>query len=178
MIYTTIVTILFPLSGFYFYGIKGVLLQIGIGFVSSSFLEIINYIEHYGLRRRFITPLGKYEPVTIHHSWNAPFRMSNYLLIKLQRHSDHHENALKPYQVLASYPESPALPQGYSVCLIIAMIPSIWFEIMNPLVEIYSKKQKPSKELLGKINSIIYWYLAKVFIFTFGLSCAAFYIKN
>lgn len=53
------------------------------------FLEAINYIEHYGLRRREL-PDGTFEKVNIRHSWNAPHRLSNYLLYKLQRHSDHH----------------------------------------------------------------------------------------
>lgn len=52
-------------------------------------LEVINYIEHYGLRRKRL-PDGTYEKVTIRHSWNAPHRFTNYLLYKLQRHSDHH----------------------------------------------------------------------------------------
>jgi alkane 1-monooxygenase len=34
-------------------------------------LETINYVEHYGLRRKEIGK-GLYEPVDIHHSWNAP----------------------------------------------------------------------------------------------------------
>ena len=74
MIWSTLACILFPLTGFYFYGLKGMLWQIGIGLASSAMLEIINYIEHYGLKRRFIAPLAKYENVTIHHSWNN----SNY----------------------------------------------------------------------------------------------------
>jgi len=178
MIYFTLVYILFPFSGLYFYGFKGMILQIAIGIASSASKEIVAYIEHYGLKRRFISPLGKYENVTIHHSWNAPFRISNYFLIKLQRHSDHHENALKPYHVLASYNESPCLPQGYAVCLIIAMIPSIWFKIMNPLVEIYSRKEKPSKEMLDWINMIIYQYVFAVNVVTFGMMCLSGYLSS
>jgi len=176
MIYSTLACVLFPFTGYYFYGIKGMILQIAVGLISSAILEIINYIEHYGLKRRFISPLGKYENVTIHHSWNAPFRVSNYLLLKLQRHSDHHENALKPYQVLASYSESPCLPQGYAVCLIIAVIPSIWFEVMNPLVELAAKKEKPSKELLDKVNAIIYRYVIYVLLVTFSLMSLSIYL--
>jgi len=159
MIYSTLSSLLFPLTGFFWLGYKAALLQFVIALISSSLLEIINYIEHYGLTRRFISPLGKYENVNISHSWNAPYRVSNYWLFKLLRHSDHHENSLKPYQVLASYDESPCLPQGYSVCVIIATIPSIWFEVMNPLVEIYRKGLRPSKDLLDRINSIIYKYV-------------------
>lgn len=177
MIYSTLSCLLWPLSGYYLYGMEGALIQIIVGFTSSSFLEIINYVEHYGLRRRFIAPLGKYENVTILHSWNAPFRISNYLLVKLQRHSDHHENALKPYQVLSSYPESPSLPQGYAVCLIIALIPSIWFEVMNPLVDLVKKGEKPSKELLEKINKTIYHYVFRVNLITFMLLVVANFTK-
>ena len=70
--------------------------------VYSSFvvimLESVNYIEHYGLERKFLPGTDKvYESVNITHSWNAPQYMSNYILFKLQRHSDHHANAYKPY---------------------------------------------------------------------------------
>lgn len=61
--------------------------------------------------------------------------MSNYLFFKLQRHSDHHENAFKPYQTLCSYDDSPMLPHGYIVCMIMATIPSLWFDVMDPLVD-------------------------------------------
>lgn len=53
------------------------------------YLEVINYIEHYGLRRKKLAD-GSYEKVNIRHSWNSPHRFSNYLFFKLQRHSDHH----------------------------------------------------------------------------------------
>lgn len=68
--------------------------------------------------------------------------MSNYLLFKLQRHSDHHENAMKPYQTLCSYEDSPQLPHGYVVCIIMALFPQTWFEIMDPLVEEYNRDDK------------------------------------
>ena len=68
--------------------------QATIFFVSNCvlaifFLEAINYLEHYGLRRKKL-PNGEYEKVTIQHSWNAPHRFTNYFIFKLQRHSDHH----------------------------------------------------------------------------------------
>ncbi|MGB3407305.1 MAG: alkane 1-monooxygenase, partial [Jannaschia sp.] len=52
-------------------------------------LELANYVEHYGLTRRHLGD-GKYEPVRPHHSWNSARKASNWLLINLQRHSDHH----------------------------------------------------------------------------------------
>lgn len=104
-------------------------------------LELINYIEHYGLRRNRLQD-GTYEKVNIRHSWNAPHRISNYLFFKLQRHSDHHENSYKPYQILCSYEDSPMLPHGYLVCLLIACFPRYWFDMMDPLVREYRKEGK------------------------------------
>ena len=84
------------------YGWSGMLFFLSTAGISIIFLETINYIEHYGLVRKEISP-GVYEKVDIKHSWNAPHRLTNYLLFKLQRHSDHHENSYKPYQTLCSY---------------------------------------------------------------------------
>lgn len=106
------------------------------GLGSMVLLEVINYIEHYGLRRKRLED-GTYERVNIRHSWNAPHRISNYLFFKLQRHSDHHENALKPYQTLCSYEDSPQLPHGYTVCIILAVFPSVLACVIADVVRHY-----------------------------------------
>lgn len=98
------------------------------GFVGAVFLEIINYIEHYGLERQ------PGEPVTPMHSWNAGDRITNYLLVKLQRHSDHHANPGWRYQTLRSWPHSPQLPAGYATMILIALVPPLFFKVMNPRV--------------------------------------------
>jgi alkane 1-monooxygenase len=89
-------------------------------------------VEHYGLKRKKLSN-GEYEKVTILHSWNAPHRFSNYMLFKVQRHSDHHENSSKPYQTLLSLDESPQLPHGYFIMTVMVFFPSTFQRIMNPL---------------------------------------------
>ncbi|MEL6135050.1 MAG: alkane 1-monooxygenase, partial [Bacteroidota bacterium] len=69
------------------------------GIVGTLLLETINYIEHYGLRRKKL-PNGRYERVLPHHSWNANYEVGRILLYELTRHSDHHFIASKKYQVL------------------------------------------------------------------------------
>jgi alkane 1-monooxygenase len=81
--------ILFTALIFFVYGVQGGVLFVLEALGSIFYLEAINYIEHYGLLRKR-NEKGEYEKVTIRHSWNAPHRISNYLLFKLQRHSDHH----------------------------------------------------------------------------------------
>lgn len=102
--------------------------------VAILLLECINYIEHYGIVRREIAP-GKYERVNPLHSWNASQVVSNLILFQLQRHSDHHAYASRPYQVLRHFDESPQLPTGYSAMMLLACIPPLWFRVMNPRLE-------------------------------------------
>lgn len=102
--------------------------------IAFTLLEQVNYIEHYGIRRKEISP-GRYERVTPLHSWNASHIVSNFFLFQLQRHSDHHANAIKRYQVLNHYDESPQLPAGYSTMVILSLVPALWYKIMNHRLE-------------------------------------------
>lgn len=98
-------------------------------------LELVNYVEHYGLTRKHLGE-GKYEHVRPHHSWNAAHKASNWLLINLQRHSDHHYKPDRRFAVLQNYgpDEAPQLPYGYPLMTMIAMMPPLWRRVMNPRV--------------------------------------------
>jgi alkane 1-monooxygenase len=96
-------------------------------------LSMVNYIEHYGLKRQKL-PNGRYEPCQPKHSWNTNHTVSNILEINLQRHSDHHANPQRPYQCLRNFEELPRLPSGYPGCLSLSLIPPLWFRVMNPRV--------------------------------------------
>ena len=98
-------------------------------------LELVNYVEHYGLTRKHLGE-GKYEPVRPHHSWNADHRASNWLLINLQRHSDHHYKPDRRFPVLQTYDtdEAPQLPFSYPLMTLLALIPGKWRSFMNPRV--------------------------------------------
>jgi len=99
--------------------------------VAFSSLEVTNYIEHYGLVRKEISP-GIYERTLPKHSWNSGHRVSNWFLINLARHSDHHFIASKRYQVLTNVEDAaPQLPFGYGTMFLIALIPPLWFKLMN-----------------------------------------------
>lgn len=116
-----------------------VLWKIPVFFFSQSvlaftLLELVNYIEHYGIVRREIAQ-GKYERVNPMHSWNANQLLTNFFLFQLQRHSDHHANANRRYQVLRHIEESPQLPFGYPTMIMIALIPPLWFKLMNRRLE-------------------------------------------
>lgn len=103
-------------------------------FIAFSLLELVNYVEHYGIVRKQKAN-RQYERVNPLHSWNASHLISNFFLFQLQRHSDHHANAIKRYQVLEHVDDSPQLPFGYPTMIIIALLPPLWFKLMNRLLE-------------------------------------------
>jgi alkane 1-monooxygenase len=110
------------------------LIQAAIGF---SLLEVVNYLEHYGLLRQTRED-GRYERTMPEHSWNSNNVASNVLLYHLQRHSDHHANPLRRYQSLRHFDEAPQLPTGYAGMIVAAAIPPLWRRIMDRrLIEHY-----------------------------------------
>ncbi len=99
--------------------------------VAFMLLELVNYIEHYGLQRS--SEGGKREAFGEMHAWNADHVITNSLLANLQRHSDHHMHAWKPYATLQDAPaHAPRLPTGYAGSIILAAIPPLWFALMHP----------------------------------------------
>ncbi len=116
-----------------FWGIGSLAAFIAICFVGMLLLETVNYIEHYGLLRAQ-DKNGKYERVSIKHSWNSNHRLGRLLLFELSRHSDHHANPGKHYQLLDSHPKSPQMPTGYPGMMLLSLLPTIWFKVMNKRV--------------------------------------------
>lgn len=94
-------------------------------------LTSANYVEHYGLKR-CADRNGRPERCQPHHSWNSNHLPSNLVLFHLQRHSDHHTNPRRRYQALRHYEDLPTLPSGYPGCYLVAWIPPLWFQLMDP----------------------------------------------
>ena len=125
-------------------GVEGLALFVLQAGVAVWQLELVNYIEHYGLTRRHLGE-GRYEHVLPRHSWNAAHRASNWLLINLQRHSDHHYKPDRRFPLLQTHAEgdAPQLPHGYSLMTMAAMVPPVWRRIMNPRVRAWRRQNYP-----------------------------------
>ncbi|MFN8162838.1 MAG: alkane 1-monooxygenase [Solirubrobacterales bacterium] len=104
------------------------LIQAVIGF---SLLEVVNYLEHYGLLREKRED-GRYQRCLPEHSWNNNNVASNVLLYHLQRHSDHHANPTRRYQALRHVDRAPQLPTGYAGMIVLAWFPPLWRRVMDP----------------------------------------------
>ncbi|SEA39128.1 alkane 1-monooxygenase [Alkalimonas amylolytica] len=107
-------------------GWQGLLLFSLCALLAKATLEVVNYIEHYGIER----PLN--QPVQPYHSWNSTKRISSWASFNLTRHSHHHARAQLPFYQLKPYPEAPNLPTGYLGSMLLALIPPLWFRLMTP----------------------------------------------
>lgn len=109
-------------------GVEAMLYFIACGLWGKSLLEIVNYMEHYGMVRNPETP------VQPRHSWNTNKRISSWTMFNLTRHSHHHAQGEVPYQDLKPFPEAPMMISGYLTTIVIAMIPPLWHRLMTPKV--------------------------------------------
>lgn len=130
MIQFMLVQLLYIFLLLVFLSVKIVFAVIMAGLIGVLLLETINYLEHYGLRRK---PLSgdRFERVLPEHSWNANYNFGRIVLYELTRHSDHHYLASKKYQILDHHENSPQLPFGYPMMMLIALVPPLWFKIVD-----------------------------------------------
>lgn len=94
--------------------------------IGIFFLEIINYIEHYGVSRK------QDESVKAHHSWDYDGGLVNYLLFKLPCHADHHLHAGKPFTELTIVDDSYRLPFGYPWMMLMSLFPGFYDSVVFP----------------------------------------------
>jgi len=120
----------------------GIVAWLGIGVIpflvvqavfGFALLEVVNYIEHYGLLRQRVAN-GRYERCRPTHSWNSNNLASNLVLYHLERHSDHHANPTRRYQSLRHFDDAPQLPSGYALMICLAVVPPLWRRVMDPRV--------------------------------------------
>jgi alkane 1-monooxygenase len=109
-------------------GWSGVLFFTLAGLWGKSLLEIVNYMEHYGMVRNPETP------VQPRHSWNTNKRFSSWTMFNLTRHSHHHAQGEVPYHELKPYQDAPMMIAGYLTTILVALIPPLWHRLMIPKV--------------------------------------------
>jgi alkane 1-monooxygenase len=127
------------LIGWYF-GMAALLAFGGAALMGILMLETVNYIEHYGLQRK-LGASGQYERAMPHHSWNSDHVVGRLMLFELSRHSDHHYLASRKYQVLRHHDEAPQMPTGYPGMMLLALLPPIWFGVMNKKIKDWQRSQ-------------------------------------
>jgi alkane 1-monooxygenase len=118
-------------------GVLGLVLFLGQAVFAKFILEIVNYMEHYGLTRKSEQRIGP------EHSWNTNKRMSSMVLFSLTRHSAHHEKPMVKFWKLDPYKNAPQMPYGYLTTLVICLIPPLWYRIITPGLNGWEHKYAP-----------------------------------
>lgn len=136
MIIYTLIPLLLLVIICYFFDFNTTLIYFITSVYGISVLEAQNYFSHYGLRRK-MQENGRYERVKPKHSWNSDHIIGRVLLFELTRHSDHHHMGAKPFQVLDSKQDSPLLPFGYPMMLMLSYFPFIFKPLMKKHLKIY-----------------------------------------
>lgn len=110
-----------------FLGPIGVLYSLYSGFIGKIYLEVVNYIEHYGLVR---IPGTRVEA---RHSWDSHRRISTGMFYNLMLHSNHHAIATRRYWELEQSTEKQAvtLPKGYMAMILFAFLGPPFFKYIN-----------------------------------------------
>jgi len=126
---------------YFLFGVYSLLGFLTVAIIGILLLETVNYIEHYGLVRSK-TNNGNYERVRRWHSWNSNHILGRIILFELSRHSDHHFKADRPYQLLESHDESPTMPLGYPGMMLMALVPPLFFAVMNQRIEFSQRNVK------------------------------------
>jgi alkane 1-monooxygenase len=132
----------YVITTFMVFGTDGLVFVIGAGVVGFLLLETVNYIEHYGLRRKKLAS-GRYERVKEIHSWNSNHIIGRIVLYELTRHSDHHYKSSKKYQLLDCHDTSPQMPYGYPTSMVLSFLPPVWFYIMNKRIPEEMRPNRP-----------------------------------
>jgi alkane 1-monooxygenase len=132
-----IIQLLLVVAIYFVLGSTALFLFLGASLIGILLLESVNYIEHYGLRRKKIG--DRYERTMPIHSWNSNHPIGRVVLLELSRHSDHHYMANRKYQVLRHFDESPQMPTGYPGMVLLALMPPAWFYVMDRKIQAYKQ---------------------------------------
>lgn len=115
---------------------------IACALAGKALLEIVNYMEHYGMVRDPSTP------VQPRHSWNTNKRISSWAMFNLTRHSHHHAQGEVPYQDLRPFPNAPMMVGGYLTTIAVALVPPLWHRLMTPKVLAWDRDYASESERL------------------------------
>jgi alkane 1-monooxygenase len=135
----------FSVIVFYLFGELGLMAFVVQGIVAVVTLEVINYVQHYGLLRKEIAP-GVYENTNVSHSWNSAYWFSNGYWLNLGRHSDHHYAANRSFQMLRTFENEPELPAGFPAMFLLAFVPPLWFRVMDPRVAELNRRSRSRED--------------------------------
>lgn len=116
----------FALAG----GLPGLALYLAVAVGVAFGLQLMTYIQHWGLGD------DRQGAAAYHgYSWEDDCRFQVWTTLSISLHQAHHENGHTPYYLVSLRPDSPRLPTGYVVLMVLSAIPPLWRKAMLPALE-------------------------------------------
>lgn len=93
-------------------------------------VQLINYIQHWGLGDDHLGDKALHG-----YGWEDDCRLQAWITLSISLHNGHHQQSRLPYYRVFLTPESPRLPAGYVVLMVLCLFPRFWFKSMRPVLE-------------------------------------------
>jgi alkane 1-monooxygenase len=100
-------------------------LYVGQAMFSIYAVQMITYIQHYGLYRSAGSAVGP------ELAWADNCWIANCLTFNINHHSEHHMDARTPYYMLRPHPDAPRLPASYMLMFLVALVPPLWRKMID-----------------------------------------------
>lgn len=126
------------------WGWAGLLLFVGQAVFAIFVFEIITYLHHYGLVLKEGEELGP-QHAWAHHCW-----LTNCLTFNNTFHSDHHLRPNTPYYELHAMYGAPRLPASYFTMFWVALVPPLWFRLIDPRLDALERARMDSSHELAE----------------------------
>jgi alkane 1-monooxygenase len=133
---------------------------IGLGVMVASWviaafeLEVLNYLEHYGLIRE------KGQPIDYHHSWDvgdSPFTQWGF--IEIGRQADHHDRGETHFWELDDC-GAPDTGYGYYAMFAMILVPPVWEAFIKPRLAEWdeTRASEAERKIAARMNYNAGWH--------------------
>ncbi len=108
-------------------GVAGAILYALMVFGVTFGVQLITYIQHWGLGDDSIA-----DRVSYGRGWEDDCRFQAWVTLNISLHDQHHRNSRRPYYRIDLSPDSPRLPAGYVLLMLASLVPWVWRRVMAP----------------------------------------------
>ena len=111
-------------------GWSGLAMYLGVLVAVTFGMQLFTYIQHWGLGD---DRLG--ETASRDYGWEDDCRLQSWMTLGISLHHAHHQSGHLPYYRVALTPDSPRLPAGYVVLMVLCLFPGLWKKLMLPALD-------------------------------------------
>ena len=107
-------------------GWRGACLYVAMSASVSFGVQLITYIQHWGLGDEDIG-----QRVAYGRGWEDDCQFQAWITLSISLHDRHHLDSRLPFYRSSPSPDSPRLPAGYVVLMFASMVPRVWRRMMR-----------------------------------------------